>query len=212
MKPVAHKSRPKEWIPLSNFAMVDAIPTSLVLNDHLLPFEGAKEDPKFLWGIYGTSSMTQMLFMADAFARRQKKTALTVQLWYHVDNFDNVKSKITDGIANEAGFIHLDRLQSNFRDSLKDHVLMNLRKVLGGGAQFVTLQSMSLDDIMVRHPEAVRFIFADMPKVNVVVHPVRQMYDESVKKPVMVATVRNVKKRLMAMEVRYLEEIQVTSK
>ena len=193
---------------MSSFAMVDSMPTSIVLKDHLLPFEGATADPKFLWGLYGTSSMNHALFLADSYASRHKKQMLTVQLWYHVDNFDRVKSKITAEIADEAGFIHLDRLQSTFRDELRELVLANLKRKFSG-AQYVTLSNMSLDEIMIRHPECVKVIFNAHEKVNVVVHPVRQLYDENDKKPVFVATVLNIKERLVAAEVRYLEAIKV---
>ena len=189
--------------------MVDKIPDTLVLRDHLLPFEGASSDPHFLWGLYGTSSMQHTLFLADSYATRTKKQMLTVQLWYHVDNFDRVKSKITEEIADEAGFIHLDRMQSTFRDQLRDMVLIELHKKLGTGAQFETIKGMSLDDILIRHPGCVKVIFDKKKKVNVIVHPVRQLFDENDKKPVFVATVRNIKSRLVAAEVRYLEHIKV---
>lgn len=208
MKPTTHNSRPKEWIPLSNFAMVDKVPDRLVLKDHLLPFEGSKPDAKFLWGLYGTSSMNHTLFLADAYASKHKKQMLTVQLWYHVDNFERVKSKITPEIADESGFIHLDRLQSHFRDQLQVQILAHLKKKTSS-SQYTMLVPMSLEDIMVRHPECVRVIFDNMPKVNVVVHPVRQLYDETDSKPVQIATVRNIPKRLAAAEVRYLEHIKV---
>ena len=45
--------------------------------------------------------------------------------------------------------------------------------------------------------------------MNVVVHPVRQLYDENDARPVNLATVRNIKARLAAAEVRYLEDIKV---
>lgn len=207
-KPVSRLRRPSGWIPLTNYALVDKIPESLVLKDHLMPFEGAKSDPKFLWGLYGTSSMNQVLFLADAYAKRHKKQMLTVQLWYHVDHFELVKSKITPEIADETGFVHLDRLQGHYRDELRELVLLDLHKKTHG-AQFAALQNMNLDEIMIRHPEAVNVIFDKNKKVNVVVHPVRQIYDENDKRSVHVATVRNIKARLATVEVRYLEHIKV---
>ena len=207
-KPISHGSRPKEWIPLTNYAMVDQIPSSLALKDHLLPFEGAKSDSKFLWGLYGSASMNRALFLADAYASRHKKQMLTIQLWYHVDHFQLVKSKITPEIAEQSGFVHLDRLQSDYRDELRELVLLDLHKRTHG-AQYETLQNMSLEDIMVRHPECVNVIFDQNKKVNVVVHPVRQLYDENDARPVNLATVRNIKARLAAAEVRYLEDIKV---
>ena len=207
-KPTSHGSRPKEWIPLTNYAMVDKIPASLVLKDHLLPFEGARADPKFLWGLYGSASMNRALFLADAYASRNKKQMLTIQLWYHVDHFELVKSKITPEIADESGFVHLDRLQSHYRDELRELILVDLHKRTHS-AQYAALQNMSLDEIMIRHPECVRVIFDQNKKVNVVVHPVRQLYDDRDTRPVHLATVRNIKARLAAAEVRYLEEIKV---
>lgn len=205
MKPASHLSRPKEWIPLSNYAFFDKRPDSIVLRDSLVAFEGARPDPAFLWGVYGTSSMNHMLFLADNYAQHRNKLSFSVQMWYHVDYFERVKSKISPEIAHESGFIHLDRLQSEFRDEIRDLVVASIKERVSG-SQFEIIRTMNLSDIMMRHPECVRVIFDRYKKVHVVVHPVRQLFDETDRRPVHIATVRNVKSRIMAAEVRYFEE------
>jgi len=208
MKPTTHALRPKEWIPFVSFAMVDAIPDSVDVKEHLFPFEGAVVDPKYLWGLYGTTSINHGLFLADAYASRSKKQMLTVQLWYRVDNFDRVRAQISEDIAEESGFLHLDRLKTDYREQIRQFVLEQLRKDVSS-AQFSAYASKSLDEIIVRHPKYARAILEANRKINIVVHPVRQLYDEADTKPLYIATVRAIKARIMAAEVRYLEHIKV---
>lgn len=208
MKPTSHAFRPKEWIPLINFAVVGEIPKSIVFRDHLLPFEGAKPDPDFLWGLYGTGSMHRALFLVDAYATSQNKQMLTLQLWYHVDNFDLVKSKITRDVADASGFIHTDRLTTVLRKEILDVVLEELKKRTSGN-QYEMLTHMSLEEVMYRHPDCVKAIFAANESWNVIVHPVRQLYDSTDEKPIFVATVRAIKSHLKVAQVRYLEHIEV---
>lgn len=204
MKPTTHESRPKEWIPFVNFAMVDAIPKEVNLHEHLFPFEGATGDPKYLWGLYGTTSINHGLFLADTNATKRKKQMLTLQVWYRVDNFERVRSQINQEIAEESGFLHFDRLKTDFREEIRQFVLGQLRKDLTT-AQYLKCEARSLDDLIIQYPKYVRSIIEANRKINVVVHPVRQLLDPSSTKPVHVVTVRAVKSRLMAAEVRYLE-------
>lgn len=205
MKPTKHESRPKEWIPFVNFAMVQDTPASLKLSEHLFPFEGATADPKYLWGLYGTTSINQGLFLADAYATKHKKRPLTVQAWYRIDHFDQVRSQLSREIAELSGFLHLDRLKTDFREEVRQFILNCMHQEMSA-AQLTRSKDLPLDQLIAKHPRYVRSILEANRKINVVVHPVYQTYDKSNTRTLHVVTVRAIKSRVMAAEVRYLED------
>ncbi|GEM_PF-6806512 len=214
MKRTTHAAHPKDSVFFTSFALVDKVPKSLSMESHLFPFAGEQTDPDdrrpraYLWGVYGTGSQNRALFLADAAASRQHRQLLTVGVWYRVDNFERVRSLITQEMAEEFGFLHLDRLKTDYREQIRQFVLEQLRKDVSS-AQFSVYASKSLDEIIVRHPKYARALLEANRKINVVVHPVRQLYDEADTKPVYIATVRAIKARIMAAEVRYMEHIKV---
>lgn len=210
MKPTTQHTRPKAWIPFANFALVDTVPETIKLQDHLFPYEGVDMDSSYIWGLYGTLSANQGLFLVDSFARKQDKRPLTIQGWYRVDNFDRVRSQIDAAIAEDSGFLHLDRLKSSFREELRELVLEYGAKEIGGWRREM-YEDRSLNEIVIRHPRLIKAIFAYNRKINMVVHPVRQMYEPDDRRTLTVATMRMIKSRVMSVQVRYLEDqIQVT--
>jgi len=210
MKPTTQQVRPKAWIPFTNFAMVDKVPSSIKLQDHLFPYENLDMDSGFIWGLYGTLSANQGLFLMDTFARKQGKIPLTLQGWYRVDNFDRVRAQIDLEIAEDSGFLHLDRLKSNFREELREVVLDAAPKEINGWPAALC-GDWTLNELILRYPRLLRVIFAQYRKINMVVHPVHQMYDPADRRSLTVATMRMVKSRVMSVQVRYLEDqVKVT--
>lgn len=209
MKPTTQHVRPKAWIPFTNFAIVKETPSKVALKDYLFPYNGCEMDPAaFVWGLYGTLSANQGMFLADSYARKHGQISLTVQGWYRVDNFERVRSQIDESIATASGFLHLDRLKTGFREELRELVLEEGEKVIPGWNRELNAET-SLNDIMVRHPKLIKAIFNAYRKVNMIVHPVTQMYDPSDQRTLTVATMRRHKKadsRIMAVQVRYLED------
>lgn len=208
MKPTTQQTRPKAWIPFTNFAIVDKVPAALKLQDFLFPYEGVEPDPAFIWGLYGTLSSNHGLFLVDSYARKQGKMPLTVQGWYRVDNFDRVRSQIDEAIAEDSGFLHLDRLKSSYREQLREAVLEYAAANIPTWNADLS-KDRTLNEIIIRYPSLVKVIFAQNRKINMVVHPVRQVYDLTDRRTLTVATMRMIKKRIMAVQIRYLED-QVT--
>lgn len=205
MKPTNQLVRPKAWIPFTNFAIVDKIPDSLMLRENLFPYEGEDSNPSFIHGIYGTLSSNQGLFLVDQFARRHDKMPLTIQGWYRVDNFDRVRSQIDAEIANESGFLHLDRLKSSFREELREMILEYAAKEVSGWKRNL-YEDRSLNEIILMYPKLINAIFSSNKKINMIVHPVRQMYDPNDRRSLMISTMRSIKSRIMSVQVRYLED------
>lgn len=205
MKPTTQQTRPKAWIPFTNFAIVEQRPKSIELRDILFMYEGVESDPDYIWGLYGTLSANQGLFLVDSYARKHGQMPLTVQGWYKVDNFDRVRSQIDASIADDSGFLHLDRLKSSFRDELREVVLAYAAKNMPNWNR-ANYEKLSLNEIVIRHPNLVKAIFGYSSKINMVVHPVRQTYDPSDRRTLTVATMRMIKERVMSVQVRYLED------
>lgn len=205
MKPTTQQTRPKAWIPFTNFVMVNEAPSVIKLQDCLFPYEGAVDDPAFIHGLYGTLSSNQGLFLVDAYARKKNMRPLTVQGWYRVDNFDRVRSQIDASIAQESGFLHLDRLKSSFRDELREIVLDAGAKEIPGWKRAIYADR-SLSDIITSYPRLLSAIFAYNRKINMVVHAGRQIYDPSDRRTLTIATMRAIKSRVMSVQVRYLED------
>lgn len=210
MKPNTQKTRPKAEIPFANYAVLDKLPESLRLHDCLFQYEGCEQNEGFIWGLYGTLSSNQGLFLVDAFARKQSKILLTVQGWYKVENFERVRSQIDEMIAEESGFLHLDRLRSDYRDQLRELVLNYAEQNIKGWKTDMN-ESRSLHDLVLSYPQLIQAIFEYNPNINIIVHPVYQRYDPTDRRTLTVATMRVIKSRIMAIEVRYLEDkVKVT--
>lgn len=205
MKPTTQQTRPKAWIPFTNFAVVDSVPEKLKLQNCLFPYSGALEGNDYIWGLYGTLSSNQGLFAVDTFARKQGKMSLTVQGWYRVDNFEKVRSQIDEAIAEDSGFLHLERLKSTYRDQLKELVLDYIERELPG-LNLDLHKDRSLHDLVLYNPKLIKVIFDYNEKINMIVHPVHQMFDPSDRRTLTVSTMRMIKDRVMSVQVRYLED------
>lgn len=209
LNPVSRGSRPAECIPLINYAIVDEIPEALSLRDHMVMYEGMGKLDDLVWGLYGTLSANQGLFLAEGYATRQNKRMVTIELRYHLDNFAIVRSMIDRTMAEASGFLHLDRVKMNFRDEVQDCLLAGLGSVKGE-RQRAMYADKSAAEIILREPWLVRSLFEGFPKINMIVHPVRQLWDPEETRPLHVASARLIKSRLVEAGVRYLPHIKVT--
>jgi hypothetical protein len=208
MKPTTQLVRPKAWIPFTNFAIVDQVPGTIKLQDHMFPYEGADMETGedgFIWGLYGTLASNQGLFLADAFARRHGKMPLTVQGWYMVDHFERVRSQIDSVVANDSGFLHLERLKASFKEELRLVVLRYAAKNIPGWDDDV-YDEKTLSELVMAHPKLIKAIFDYNKNINMVVHPVRQVYDSADHRSLTIATMRMNRARIMSVQVRYLED------
>lgn len=202
---VEHIRRPKAWIPFANFALVPEMPQSLRLQDHLFPYEGMDLDPAYIWGVYGTISANQGLFIVDAYARQNGLMPLTIQGWYRVDNFDQVRSQVDREVAVSSGFVHMDRLKMQFRDELH-HILLSYAQKHINGFNSQAMTNLTVGELLLQYPVLVKAVFEHFPSINMVVHPVRQIYLPNEKRTFSVATMRLLPERVMSLSVRFLED------
>jgi hypothetical protein len=207
MKPLGTAKRVKEWIPLSNFAIVETHPTELVLREHLLPFEGAKSDSSLIWGVYGTASINQAMFAAETFAAKQKKQTYTINMWYRIEGISEARNHLKEEDAQALGFIHVGRLHQTFRDSLLVEAHKWAARALDSSQRATALQ-LPLDGFMARYPAFARYLLRTESPYNMVVHPVRPLYDPKGEQ-VMIAVARYRKDLIMEAQVRFMEDIKV---
>lgn len=207
MKPLGIARRVKEWIPLANFAIVDTHPSEIHLREHLLPFEGAKNDPTLIWGVYGTASINQAMFAAEAFAAKQKKQAYTINMWYRIEGISAMRNHLKEEDALSLGYIHVGRLHQTFRDALLDEAHKWAARALDSSQRATALQ-LPLDGFMARYPGFGRWLLRAESPYNMVVHPVRPLYDPK-GEPVTIAIARYRKDLIMDAQVRFMEDIKV---
>jgi hypothetical protein len=212
-------ARRKSAIPFSNYALVDRNPVfagdikdptqAVQLDDHLFPYEGCAIDKKsFIWGVYGSMSQSHALFMAEAEATRRKVKLLLVQAFYQLDNFEIVRTQVDHAMMKQTGYMHVDRLKTQFREEVKDFVLEAAQSLLKGFNVDAHAKK-SLNELLLEFPALVPAIFEMDRKLNMVVHQVRPSWNPNERRGIYVCTMRRIVKRIHDAEVRFLSNVKV---
>jgi hypothetical protein len=206
----ADKKRRSE-IPFVNFAILDRIPDpddTLELSDHLFPYEGCAVDKsEFIWGIYGTTSKSSALFMAEQEATRKHRKTLLIQGTYLMENYD--LSVLTDShTVRKSGFVNMSRLKLQFREELKEYLLGR------AAARYPKFNrdlhsKESVTDLMLAYPSLVNDVFEFDKKVTMVVHPVRPSWNPNERRDMSVCTMRRNLRRIVDVNVRFLSQVRV---
>jgi hypothetical protein len=113
------------------------------------------------------------------------------------------RALITRETLDLTGWLHLDRLQADFRDELKVQALEWVRNDVSKAAA-VRAEELDLRRIFLEHPELVKHLFAARrQKLVGVVHPVRPKVAPG--EELLAATVRYDANRFVEASVRYLD-------
>jgi hypothetical protein len=219
MKPSGQSKKQKDWLPLVNFAMVRGHPKRLKLREHLFPYKGCEDDDqeKFIWGVYGTTSINAAIFSAAAYAAGLSRSedvlvfSLQINTWFRIDDFNGVPSQLSAQDVQDHGYMHLGRLASSYREVVRlkwrDWVIETYPKE--ADALAAVLDDMTVTDLAVRFPGYARVMLREDKKLHAVVHPVTQTYEEHARAPIWVLTARKDKKRIMACEARFAMDVVV---
>lgn len=218
MKPTGQIKRPKDWLPMVNFAMVKGMPSHVKLADHLFPYVGVQEDSRFIWGVYGTTSINAAIFSASTYAAEltakspgeQEIQSLQITTWFRIDDFRSIPTQLSAADVARHGYLHLGRMTSAFRDAIRKQWVDWVRGSRANEAANLgaALDTMHLDDLAVRFPQFVRVLLLEDPTLHAVVHPVYQTY-QNVRTPMSVLTARYDRDRLMASEARFAPMVEV---
>lgn len=209
---MAPKFKRAEVASLTFIAFVPGatIPDKLSLGDHSLEFPGSdKLSNSLISGVYGAQAKAAAVIIAAEWNKelekgRRPSRALLVDTQYRIDNMqEGSRALITRETLDLTGWLHLDRLQADFRDELKVQALEWLRNDVSRAAA-VRAEELDLRRIFLEHPELVKHLFAARrQKLVGVVHPVRPKVapDEEL----LAATVRYDANRFVEASVRYLD-------
>lgn len=216
MKPNGQNKRTKDWLPVVSFAMVKGHPKDLKLREHMFPFEGCEDDERFIWGVYGTTSINAAIFSAAAYAANRSRVegslvfSLQINTWFRIDNFNSVPSQLSAEDVQEHGYMHLGRLASAYRDVIRRKWQNWVERTFPKEAEALAdvLDEMTVADLAVRFPGYARVMLLENKKLHAVVHPVMQTYENS-KVPIWVLTARKDRKRIMACEARFASDVVV---
>ncbi len=214
MKPTGQSKRPKDWLPFVNFAMLKGVPGQVRLREHLFPYEGVQPDERFIWGVYGTTSINAAIFSASHFAQEQNSLnpsgqeirSLQITTWFRIDDFKEVPSQLTPKDVSDRGYLHLGRVSSAYREDLRKRWIAWI--ALEEGVDAASLESWHLEELAERCPQFVRKLLEDSPSLHAVIHPVQQIYQKS-RIPLWMLTARYDRSRLMASEARFAPMVKV---
>lgn len=218
MKPSGQLKRPKDWLPFVNFAMIKGMPLRVNLADHLFPFVGSERDDRFIWGVYGTTSINAAIFSASAYAKEmsakepgtQEYRPQQLTAWFRIDDFRSMPTQLTPEDVRKHGYLHLGRMAAAFREDLKGRWIKWVRAERPHDAAMLgtALDALHLDELAVRFPQYVRVMLLEDPTLLAVVHPVFQTYQDS-RIPFWLLTARRDPERLMAAEARFAPVMDV---
>lgn len=218
MKPSGQLKRPKDWLPFVNFAIIRGMPARLKLADHLFPYIGCEDDPDFIWGVYGTTSINAAIFSAASYAAEmsrkepgaQEYRAQQLTAWFRIDDFRSIPTQMDHDDVSRHGYLHIGRMASPYRESLRAEWASWLREVKPEAAEALgpALDALHLDELAVRFPQYVRVMLRKDPSLHAVIHPVFQTYQD-VRIPFWLLTARRDPSRLMAAEARFASVVDV---
>jgi hypothetical protein len=207
-------TRQKNIISLSFMTLVRDIPETLNLKDLSLDYESHPENKGLIAGIYGPQSKQNALFALGRWSRENStptnKTGpnrvLLVDAGYHVDNFELTRNQGCYEHIEKTGWVHFDRLQTDYREELKEMWLDWIKK------DFSAKEASSVADeaflsIALRYPFFVEKFIKSDPKIKIVIHPARLTISPST--VLRAATCRYSKESFVEAEVRYLSQVKV---
>lgn len=219
MKPTGQLKRPKDWLPFVNFAMIKEMPVRLKISDHLFPYIGAEDDPDFIWGVYGTTSINAAIFSAASHAAdlssaepgSPETRSLQLTAWFLIDDFRSIPTQLSAEDVRRHGYLHLGRMVSSFREDLRGQWIDWVRENRPHESSILgpALDSWKIDEIAARFPQFVKVLLREDPTLNAVIHPVFQTYQNG-RIPLWVFMARRNTNRLVAAEARFVPSVEVS--
>jgi hypothetical protein len=157
--------------------------------------------------VYGTTSLNALSFFGTHQADKLHKQMLVLTLWYYFEGF-NESSKLPKSFDECCGFLHLGRLAKKLREEIYDELMA---KVAEGktAAQRTRYEQLTWPDLLAKEPGLVRQFLKGHKKLNMIVHPVRQVWDKTHTEMVQVGSFKLKRDLIKAVEVRYQKDTKV---
>ncbi|MFC5500104.1 hypothetical protein ACFPOE_21350 [Caenimonas terrae] len=203
-----------DMISMSLLVMTRDMPDSVKLKDSSLDYEGREQDTsgRLITGAYGSTSRQLALVAASAWTHKHQgakagpNRMLVLDMNYRVDNFKLTREQGRPDLIAMTGWMHMDRLQVDYRDEIKHDWLRWIAKDKGKQTAIV-LEDVKLADIALRYPQYVAKMMKDHSEIMVVVHPVRLTVKPD--EVLWAATVRYEPERMDTPHIRFMPDIQV---
>lgn len=195
----------KDMIPLRAYAIPESIPEKVRFSAHPIKFLGYKPfaaAPDLVWGVHGTASLNS----ADAFASRDaqhlKRRLYQIELLYRLDGIPPAGTSVTEAFAQSAGYLHMSRITSAYRDKLKTRMIGWLQAE--EDPELEELSDLPFEEMLKSRPMFVHALMTEDQHLKAVIHPVKLAGGVSLR----IATVRNLKSHIVRVYTRFHEEIE----
>lgn len=199
---MGRNANPRDHVILTSHVVSTSFPASVALAAHTPPVSGLPGG--CLWsGLAGTESAQRALHLAQRKADALQSHCLTVRTWVTLRDLEVNRGRMTRSQALHTGFLHLDRIKSEFRDELHKHVLERLASCVPK-SQMGQLLTLKFSELMTRFPRASGFLLEAHPTIALVVHPAYLVGGDD--RPVWVGTIRRQDLTHYRSETLYLEE------
>lgn len=206
-KPV--KRRNRDWVLLTQFLFVDAVPKSVNLRQNSLDFEGATPSRKHVTGVYGTNSRDSALFLASSWADANGKIVLLLDTWVHMPNFQQTRLQVTREIVHSSRWMHTDRLSSELKAEVHQKLLKWITKSRSRN-EVAEAIDMTVPALLLKYPELAMRLLDEDEDIGMLIHPVHATFDSSTERvPFWAATIHMDRIEIAAAEVRHMPDVKV---
>lgn len=192
-------------VSLRTYALPKGVPPSLKFSAHTPKFLGldpAKINPYLLWGVNGTASLNSSDSFASRDAQRLGRRLYQIELNYQLDGMPAPGATLQKSENYE--YLHLSRITSEFRESLRENLLQWLYLI--DDPRRYELIDLELDELVKMRPMFVHYLFEKQKQLKIFVHPVLLPGGVSLR----IATVRNIPSQISRVFTRYHGEVETS--
>jgi len=213
MKKAADNSAPGTT-SLSTLATIEGLSGSLRLKDLSLELSDAEPPANLFTGAYGGTSGQLLVETSSAWNRKHAGRgdavrSVIVDVDYRVDSFAKTRSPADAETVEATGWLHLDRIQSDYREELRSKWLAWIAADLGRArAEFLRTQGTKLTELALSYPQYIYKTMRTNRHLRSIGYPARLAVN-----PAIVLWVVSVKwdtERLHTARVRFLKDVTVS--
>lgn len=195
-------------IMVRTYALPKQPPQHLQFDRYLLRYNGldeSKRNPDLIWGVYGTEATARAGAYAALDARRHGRRLYQIDLWYRVKRraHGDLTAPLTAEEIRQNGFLHLQRIDSDYRDHLRSILLERLQEEADAQIEALKLES-SLEALLAQRPMLIHWLMKTCRWIMAVQHTV--YIGSGV--PLRVVTLRRDPSRYLHVGARFHPEIQ----
>jgi len=208
VKPSVRRSKPSGQVVLRTYVIATEKPLQISFSNHMPRFVGLQTfevNPDLMWGVFGNDSVNRADSYASMDANHLGRKLYQVDLHYRMDEIPSNSLAITREAAERTGYIYFSRLESTYREELRQKFLDQLKQAKDD--QYHDLKGEGMDAILRARPMLVHRFMKENPHFIAALHTVSINGGVSLR----MATIRRDPGRISKVHVRYHDEIQATA-